>query len=104
MERARAKSREKKLRKLAKSKQAYTIKVNKDFKDLPRSFRGDCSPEDLCRIINEQAGRGHPLKDVKNDMIVGHLIRAFVTDAKEVWARVVPLEEPKPLTGLGDIW
>lgn len=92
---------------MAKSKEAYTIKVNENFKDLPRAFRGDkgINPEELCGVINDYAAKGWPLKDINKDgMIVGHLIRTYVTDAREVWARVKPLEEPVKSKELEDIW
>lgn len=104
LERARAKSREKHLKKAAKSKDAYTIKVTVNHPDMVRSPIPIDSPQELCRQVNKLAAYGHPMSDYNKDGDkIGKIVRAFVTDIGEVWARVVPHESVQ-MKNLGDIW
>lgn len=102
LQKAREKSRKKKLRKAAKSKDAYTVKIKPGHLDL--SLKPTKDPQELCRYVNQRAAQGHPMRDYnKYGWIVGRIIRAFVTDIGEVWARVIPVEPIKPKE-LKDIW
>lgn len=87
LELARAKARKKQMKELAKSEDAFTVKVS-----LP--FCGMSDPGEVIGYINKQACL---LRYAKWDgKTPGLMVRAELTDAREVWARVVPTP-PKEL-------
>ncbi len=82
LERARAKKRRDKMKELARSEFAYTVKVK-----LP--YMGMEDPQEVVGHINEMACR---LRFITHEDRRGRsvMVRAEMTDAREVWARVVP--------------
>jgi hypothetical protein len=82
---AKIRQNKRKMKELAKAPGAYTVKI-----PVP-SFGEDEAIHVVARI-NHFACCGHYEKQYKGGVAVGRLVRAFVTDAGEVWARVIPFE------------
>lgn len=89
---ARRKRLSRKMKRLARSKKARTIKVlliEISWADLTSDLLFPKNSVDLAKCLNEMARRGRP-KVVSQKGETLKLVRAYVTDADEVWARAVP--------------
>jgi hypothetical protein len=87
---ARIRQRKGAMKKLAKSPKAYTVKCGL----LGSKSEAEANALGTCSYVNKMATQGTPVKHYdKQGKHTGNMVRAFITDIGEVWARVVPIGE-----------